>query len=343
MENDVMEQFEELVNKGSLAGMVAFLKQLPKAEVLAVRAKTKQRLRTLNWWSRDATLERLFLAGLATYSKQEALTRSFALPPNFGYHNARHQQGHQQLFKEMVSHSRPTWLLAWLQREARQDGGQLPAYRLLCELLDEGVLEHDPWLFAQSAANWLSRYNRDGNSHAREFEVHLLRQLQADTTLLNRDLPLLLDIDTPADSATIYRGDKHGPDITWLTLLPALVETSHLDRAEWLTRSLLALRRDFRRPLLTWLKNLFLSLKPNQAERLERQSEMIELLAHPLPLVVNFTLDQLKAAKRRVGVAGGTSKYQAVRAAVRGGWVNTLVTDIVTAEHLLAEPATPPN
>ena len=293
MESAVIEQFEELVNKGSLAGMAAFLKQLPKTEVLAVRAKTKQLLRTVNWWSRDATHERLFLAGLATYSKQEALTRNFGLPPNFGYHNARHQLGHQQLFKEVVLHSRPTWLLAWLEREARQESGQLPAYRLLCELLDEGVLPHDPWLFAQSAANWLSRYNRDGNSHAREFEVHLLRQLQADETLLHRDLPLLLDIDTPADSATIYRG-KHGPDITWLTLLPALVETGHLDRAEWLTRNLLALRRDFRRPLLTWLKNLFLSLKPTPEERLARQNELVELLAHPLPLVVNFALDQLK-------------------------------------------------
>ena len=293
MESAVVKQFEELVNKGSLAGMAAFLKQLPKVEVLAVRAKTKQLLRTVSWWNRSAESERLFLAGLATYSKQEALTRTFGLPPNFGYYNARHQQGHQQLFKEVVLHSRPTWLLAWLQREARPAGGQLPAYRLLCELLDEGVLPHDPWLFAQSAAHWLSRYNRDGNSHAREFEVHLLRQLQADTTLLRRDLPLLLDFDTPADSATIYRG-KHGPDITWLTLLPALVETGHLDRAEWLTRSLLALRRDFRRPLLTWLKSLFLTLKPTLEERLARQSELVELLAHPLPLVVNFALDQLK-------------------------------------------------
>ncbi|MGI4864329.1 MAG: hypothetical protein ACRYFZ_10435 [Janthinobacterium lividum] len=47
MESAVLEQFEELVNKGSLAGMAAFLKQLPKAEVLAVRAKTKQPLRTI--------------------------------------------------------------------------------------------------------------------------------------------------------------------------------------------------------------------------------------------------------------------------------------------------------
>ena len=292
MEITVLERFVDLVYGGSLADMVLFLKALPKSDVLAVRAKTKELLRTLGWNEAPAR-DRLFLAGLATYSKQEALTRNFELPLNSGVYNGQHQQRHQQFFKEVAIHSQPTWLLAWFQREARESAWQIPPYRLLCELLDEGVLPHDPWLFAQSAATWLNRYKRDGNSHAREFEVHLLRQLQADTTLLHRDLPLLLDFDTPADAATIHRG-KHGPDITWLTLLPALVETGHLDRAEWLTRSLLALRRDFRRPLLTWLKNLFLSLKPTLEERLTRQSELVELLAHPLPLVVNFALDQLK-------------------------------------------------
>ncbi len=54
-------------------------------------------------------------------------------------------------------------------------------------------------------------------------------------------------------------------------------------------------------------------------------------------LVIGVTLTQLKAAKRRVGVAGGHRKYQAVRAAVRGGWINTLVTDVVTGERLLAD------
>jgi hypothetical protein len=70
MGSAVLEQFEELVNKGSLADMAAFLKQLPKAEVLAVRAKTKQLLRTMNWWNQAAERERLFLAGLTTYSKR---------------------------------------------------------------------------------------------------------------------------------------------------------------------------------------------------------------------------------------------------------------------------------
>ncbi|WP_114560468.1 sugar-binding transcriptional regulator [Desertihabitans aurantiacus] len=41
------------------------------------------------------------------------------------------------------------------------------------------------------------------------------------------------------------------------------------------------------------------------------------------------------AIPRRVGVAGGAHKHAAVRAAVRGGWVNVLVTDAITARTLL--------
>jgi DNA-binding transcriptional regulator LsrR (DeoR family) len=33
--------------------------------------------------------------------------------------------------------------------------------------------------------------------------------------------------------------------------------------------------------------------------------------------------------------AGGPSKYDAIRAALRGGWINTLATDVETAKWLL--------
>jgi DNA-binding transcriptional regulator LsrR (DeoR family) len=52
-------------------------------------------------------------------------------------------------------------------------------------------------------------------------------------------------------------------------------------------------------------------------------------------LVVGVTLEQLRRADRRLGVAGGRSKYRAIRAALVGGWLNILVTDSTTAQWLL--------
>jgi DNA-binding transcriptional regulator LsrR (DeoR family) len=54
-------------------------------------------------------------------------------------------------------------------------------------------------------------------------------------------------------------------------------------------------------------------------------------------LVVGVNLEQLKRAERRIGVSGGADKHEVTLAALRGGWVNVLVTDLETAEFLLAQ------
>jgi DNA-binding transcriptional regulator LsrR (DeoR family) len=54
-------------------------------------------------------------------------------------------------------------------------------------------------------------------------------------------------------------------------------------------------------------------------------------------LVVGVTAHQLRAAGRRWAVAGGPQKYAAIRAALRGRWVDGLVTDAATAQFLLTE------
>ncbi len=54
-------------------------------------------------------------------------------------------------------------------------------------------------------------------------------------------------------------------------------------------------------------------------------------------IVIGISADQLRAARRRWAVAGGARKHQAIRAALRGGWVDALVTDVATAEFLVAD------
>ncbi|WP_341359148.1 sugar-binding domain-containing protein [Georgenia sp. M64] len=56
--------------------------------------------------------------------------------------------------------------------------------------------------------------------------------------------------------------------------------------------------------------------------------------------VAGISAELLHRVPRRVGVAGGESKLQAVRGAVLGGWVNVLITDSRTAEMLLQDSAT---
>ncbi len=51
--------------------------------------------------------------------------------------------------------------------------------------------------------------------------------------------------------------------------------------------------------------------------------------------VIGIDLPVLKRASRVVGIAGGSRKLAAIRAAMLGGWINVLITDKHTAEHLL--------
>jgi DNA-binding transcriptional regulator LsrR (DeoR family) len=53
--------------------------------------------------------------------------------------------------------------------------------------------------------------------------------------------------------------------------------------------------------------------------------------------VLAITPKQLKAVPRRIGVAGGSEKLTAIAAAVKGGWINTLITDLNTAQYLLQD------
>jgi DNA-binding transcriptional regulator LsrR (DeoR family) len=53
--------------------------------------------------------------------------------------------------------------------------------------------------------------------------------------------------------------------------------------------------------------------------------------------VIGVSPEQLRRVDRSVGVAGGERKYEAIRGALLGRWVNVLITDQVTAERLVAD------
>jgi DNA-binding transcriptional regulator LsrR (DeoR family) len=51
--------------------------------------------------------------------------------------------------------------------------------------------------------------------------------------------------------------------------------------------------------------------------------------------VISMNLMQLRQVERSIGVAGGERKYSAILGALHGRWINVLITDRSTAEHLL--------
>jgi DNA-binding transcriptional regulator LsrR (DeoR family) len=52
--------------------------------------------------------------------------------------------------------------------------------------------------------------------------------------------------------------------------------------------------------------------------------------------VIGIDLTTLKLAPRVVGIAGGKAKIPAILAALKGNWINVLITDRSTAEQLIS-------
>ncbi|UOQ74255.1 DUF6493 family protein [Hymenobacter cellulosilyticus] len=295
---------------------------MPKTDVIPVRRQTtklKKELEAIvqlkpNTWGSRITRNQsvmLFLSGLRTYSRKEALTNNFT-----GWWPELTNDTH---FWQVLEHTRPDWVFDWLQRWSTSNQWYKPSYRLLRQLEDRQIIPYDARLFSTSVPGLIGDMCKplcETEPVPAQAEKVLAQQLSTDPVLLTRDLPLVFDFDSSIDShsgsvqLTMDKkkwnwkepltwqtwSEKHPRQlITWLDIIRELVQSGHLDRADLLTRSLLALRRDFRRPLLTWFKNLFEALQPTVSERLSRQNELVELLAHPLPLVVNFALDQLKS------------------------------------------------
>lgn len=57
--------------------------------------------------------------------------------------------------------------------------------------------------------------------------------------------------------------------------------------------------------------------------------------------VIGIELEQLRTVPRSVGIAGGTRKRTAIAGALRGHWVNVLITDAETAAHLTEHAEAP--
>ena len=296
--------FERIVRHPSVLPLVPFLLALDKKDHMAVRARTKalrkeltevRQIGSSNWGQTGTKpqLAMLLLAGVATYSRKEALGLTEPLGFHWGEGDIR--AANQQDFLTVAEHARPNWFGEWFERLSRGGDWNMPEYELLRELEARQLLDYEPALFSRTLAHSLSlrsHYLRQ-NKSALNFSEKVLLEFEASFDTCQRDLLGFFDYDTTVDSAQAYMGDGK-QNVAWLDVLLRLVATGRLTRTELLTRSLAALRRDFRRPLLTWFKNLFLALKPTPEESLAYQEELVELLAHAQPQVVNFAMEQVK-------------------------------------------------
>jgi len=126
--------------------------------------------------------------------------------------------------------------------------------------------------------------------------------------------------------------DASVADVTalWSTIDTALVGIGRLEPSPLLRRSGNAVGPEEQRELLSLGAVGDVCLRYFDARGAPIVSEFDQRL-------VGISRDELLAIGRRIGVAGGSRKYAAVRAALLGQWVNVLITDQHTAHRLATE------
>ena len=75
----------------------------------------------------------------------------------------------------------------------------------------------------------------------------------------------------------------------------------------------------------------------------EMHGEYFNVEGEPLEMehhhrLISIRLETLRKMKHVVGVAGGSDKIDALQAALKGGFIHSLITDEVTARTLLSSP-----
>ncbi len=289
-----------------------------------------------NSWGSKGTPEQfgcMFLAGLAVFSRREVMGNSFRPIWELSAGYLKDSTRIREYFLLLLRAFRPEWLGDWLHHTHDKALGWAMNYALLRTMEAEQLIHYSPAMTGRAIVNALYTWGHELSNIVpiTTDAVNIIaNKFRSDSVLLVRDFPLLSEFESTVDSGYGARiqpvmpptekgfrdaaggylhpwqvwDQKHPPlFVTWQDIIISLTATHHLDRADILTRCLRALRRDFRRPLLTWFRNLFLALQPTQTERLARQNELLELLPQPQPLVANFALEQLKVLLPEPGFA----------------------------------------
>jgi DNA-binding transcriptional regulator LsrR (DeoR family) len=99
-------------------------------------------------------------------------------------------------------------------------------------------------------------------------------------------------------------------------------------------------------PLIAQSGNIFSS---NELDLLRQKKAVGDILLHFYNIngklvdtgldkrVISMSLEQLTKVDRAIGVAGSSRKYSGILGALRGHWINILITDRFTAERLAKE------
>jgi hypothetical protein len=234
-----------------------------------------------------------------------------------------------------------SWAVWALDRQATLSGGATHLWYLVRQLIRAGVcdpLDTDGYIlgmvFGELSFGVPFRwFGNEGlgiprNDAAIDAAFDSMRKrlladaLRSDPGLLEREIWRIFEV-PGRPSRQLGVPNERG----WISALTTLSASGEIDRYRLHDAVLDALARDITAYQATWFASLWHALDPAPAERERNQARLLHLLGHPVPVVVQFSLDEMDAL-----AAGGTLDAKGFSAEVDGV---LLTMPVATARHAL--------
>lgn len=317
----VLEEYDELIQKSDIHGLLPFLQTRVKGHSEAVKKNIRKAKR---YWidyrdlSKDADFKGgdrysikgseiqqriIVLSAIALFNRTEinswdevidvlsALGEQEVLKRKDKETGVLNELKNEDLFK-ILEWSKPNWIVSFLlEKTARQDWIRID-YSVLRMLEDKGIIEYDPELFARMLPHRNMRNNLVIYENYENFSEYIL----SDTKTVKRDIPELFNYETVL--YTQYFQDPITKQwdgiVTWERIFNTLIQEGKIDRLWFIEKCLLIQTKEWNPNLRSFFRKRILDIQPTNEELIQLQHTIFPLLQASLSVVVNFGIDLFK-------------------------------------------------
>lgn len=189
--------------------------------------------------------------------------------------------------RAVVAWAKPAWIDRAIAASFDKNEWFAFDYRLLRALEADGIIEFSPRLFALTLASpkWF-QHDKDGQEW--------LHFLSTDATVLERDLPLLFDYETPLHNRRVVIKTNGQQFQLWERLFQNLLAAGKLDRRFFIEKTLQIQTKNWNNALKLFFRKRLDDAGPAAGELIGHQHTLFSFLHESLSQVVNFGMEKIK-------------------------------------------------
>lgn len=294
---EVLAEYDELIKKKKISGLLPFLQQLYKGHYEPLRKHIRKAKRHWmdyvelqnkgmignSWGYRGDELQRrmVTLSAIALYDKTEIASWNEAY--------SIFQQTGDNHVRDILLWSKPSWIDEYLLSESLKSEWATLEYPKLRGLEYLQLIKYNPHLYARSLGSY--------NSYSSNYKMaqDYIDYICNDETAIKRDIPYLFNYETNIQNCfgndNVYKWRGIG---VWEAILNRLLAERRIDRMWFLESCLQVQTKEWNNGLKSFFRKRFEEAHPTQNELVSIQMNVFMMLHASYNQVANFGVSLIK-------------------------------------------------